>query len=376
MSDPRMANRLRLRDPLYAASLRLLRTPKRAAMAAGVAQMGLWAAVGLYFQHTCPPGSFVGITDSAELAWAPFVFAIVAPVLWGYYLWMPSATTSALQSLLDNGVVACVDLRDVVPGATHEKPSKRRRFRSVGRWIPAAAVALMSCVVVSVWLSDFVAYDVNSGRVSFWFKADWSTCIIGGIVWIDSYVGLQIVARAVALAIKLRTVFGRAGVRRVIAAHPDGSGGLGALGSVAVRISYLAVLVGVWAVWFTLLPLVYGARMNWGLGTVGLYCLYLVAVPGTLLALLMPAHRSMSRYRAARLAALAGEMEYLVSRTIDSRVPLGRRLLDVRAAYASVEATPTWPLKWSSHRGFRLAALVPALTGIVTAAIDIALKLT
>jgi hypothetical protein len=164
---------------------------------------------------------------------------------------------------------------------------------------------------------------------------------------------------------------------RIQSQHPDGAGGLGALGEVcflnALIVIVPSIFLGAWRILITNVPtfrLAYGYLTDWF--AVLLLVTFLLAIVG-FVAPLYGVHQSMSREKTRRqreLDQIGNEMDRLTQR-IRAAAEAGdpasvTGLTEQRAVLATVyeneRDVPTWPVNTSLMRKYVVSQIVPLLS--------------
>ncbi|HEX9132299.1 MAG TPA: hypothetical protein VF844_08395 [Ktedonobacteraceae bacterium] len=157
---------------------------------------------------------------------------------------------------------------------------------------------------------------------------------------------------------------------RIKPLHPDGSGGLGALGSI------LWVSVAI-MLWDTLLlgAAVLSNNLHWfsQLEMILLVAIYIALTPALLIGWLVFPHRVMVSSRDEALQPLAGEFQQALIQSLssaehDTRTVVAgtRRLAALKQRYDLVRSTfPTWPLEINALRSLLVTVILPVITPLI-----------
>lgn len=292
------------------------------------------------------------------VSWLVFV-----PVVWGFYAWQPGATVrlqARLRELVGTSASTGIDASYRNPTWTaiavllaawefYRFMSPQHEFTNAGPWVFNSTVGV---------------------RAAFVFMAS-----------VTYYMVAQLVIRQFITTISIDRLFRRESVP-VQFLHPDGCGGLRALGEHALGIAPLILVAGL------NISLVYVRMMTGGpLGSdtavyslVALTMLYVVGAIACFLAPLWRAHQEMVKARDRWLNDIARGFELqqaIVAEQMRDGNPDAAavdKLETVRKAWDIGRALPTWPLNMAGAGKFT-AALFSPLLPIAIAALQQALRL-
>jgi len=323
---------------------------------------------------------FVKLTDWLELPGALFLYLVLAPVIWTFYLWQPRLIVEVFAGLAKSGAIG----RALRAGTAADQV-----LRQTGRLFAEPAIAYgpvvvtkgallaAGCVAISiatlaVWpptaappLDQLVPEsDLYWWRiVPAYFWAVWLP-----LVFVNVYMLAWIVIRQTVMIANIQRLLRHFAVEP-IPFHPDGCSGFAPIGSYAVNIVRVALIVGAWA----LVLLVSGPITGHGL-YVAPYTLFLVGVqvvltPYLLLGPVLYAHRVMNGARERALRLVGAEIRASLLAPSESSESLqANRYQELEARYRLVEeGYHRWPFgrtafsRVSITAGLTLAANLAAI---------------
>lgn len=324
---------------------------------------------------------FVKITDWREFPGALFLYLVLAPVIWTFYLWQPRlivevfaglAKSGAIGSALRDGVAADVVLRQT--GGSFVQPALPRwRMRlSKGALLSMLCVGL-SVAALAVWPPTApppLDRLVPESEVYWWrvippyFWAVWLP-----LVFVNVYMLVWIVVRQTVMIANIQRLLRHFSVEP-IPFHPDGCNGFAPIGNYAINIVRVALIVGAWV----LVLLLSGPISGHGL-YVAPYTMFLVVVqvlltPYLLLGPVWHARRVMSGAREAALQRVGDDIRRSLLSQGGSRLQKGdaHDYQELEARYRLVEeGYHRWPFgrtavsRVSITAGLTLAANLAAI---------------
>ena len=308
--------------------------------------------------------SFVKLWDWRELAGAVFLYLVLAPVLWTFYLWQPRLIVDVFDGLSRSGVIGPPRESRVSPetflrgvGATLPRTILRRGPSSFTRGgVVAVLAALAAVATLVVWPPTAVPpidrlvpeSDLFWWRVvPFYFWAVWLP-----LVFVNVYMLAWIVVRQAIMIANIQRLL-RLFAVDPIPFHPDRCSGFAAIGAYAVNIVRVALIVGLWA----LVLLFTGPATGHGL-YVAPHTLFLVLVqvlltPYLLLGPVWYAHRVMGAARDRAMERVAGR----IRASLEGSPEALRSPLELASEYALTErGYHTWPFRPGVLGGISLTA--------------------
>ena len=162
--------------------------------------------------------------------------------------------------------------------------------------------------------------------------------------------------------------------------HPDGSGGLGALG----RILWVSIIIMLWDALVLGVALL-SNNLHWfsPLEMILLGAIYIALTPSLLIGWLVFPHRVMVRARDEALQPLVDEFQQALTQSllsvehdIRSAIAGTRQLAALKQRYDLVRDTfPTWPLEISALGRVGVTVVLPLMLPLITSLISFALHI-
>jgi hypothetical protein len=333
-----------------------------AAAVCAAIHISLWIGVSLAVKARYPGFEASYFNDKDELSFGLFLWGVFVPILWGYYIASDHQWREMVRTLVDEKVVD-QDFSGIL--------------------VKPAYPLLALTIAIGVGLFyRFVSIpsEIGHGRLSFWFVNEWLMFLISFLVAFNANIFISFVLRTINLSYRLRIYFDKFGVQKVHIFSADECGGFGVVGSLAMRFSSLAVLVGVWATWYCLLPVFAGGDPNFEITVILIYIAYAILVPLLLYLIARPVHNAMLQYKHRYKSDVACRLEELFA-SID-RLDLVRaacegdtaRYLDdynrLKMVYERIDTIPEWPISLKNFRKFSGFASLPGIIGFVTFVLD------
>jgi hypothetical protein len=308
-------------------------------------------------QLTATP--FVKLTDWRELPGALFLYLVLAPVLWTFYLWQPRLIVEVFDGLARSGAIGPPRRTDITPDALLRRigGSLVATSRPIGgrRVVKGTLLAMLSLLAaiatLLVWpptaLPPFdrllPASDLFWWRVIpvyFWFV--WLP-----LVFVNVYMLVWIVIRQTIMIANIQRLLRLFDVQP-IPFHPDGCSGFAPIGSYAVTIVRVALVIGGWALILLLSGPISGHGLYLASATLFLVVVQVLLTPYLLLGPVWYAHRVMrdARQRALQRVGDAIRCQLLAEASGPgaSPVPQTEPLHQLEARYRLVEeGYETWP---------------------------------
>ena len=226
----------------------------------------------------------VYITSPKEWPLALFIGGVLVPfIFWLYFTLLPESLKD-LSTLAKEGRISPTLIQQI-------ELIVSRRF-----WLHLSIAILV--LVITLYHAVFIPAETASAPlISYWYATWWAKVTVSVLVLTVFYVGAQVILKTLAMGWVMRSFFRKENLEKVEIFHPDGCGGLGRIGKIAVRVSYLALLIGIWTVWLTVLPWIRGGHPNFSVAVLLLYGVYISLAPVILFSILWPIHKAMRRYK-------------------------------------------------------------------------------
>jgi hypothetical protein len=281
---------------------------------------------------------------------------VLYPLLFLIYLLVPVSIAGLFNTLRINGVIG--ELRRHQPGiASYEQfVQKLLTWMDKGWWAAATMVILVFYACYRLLLLE----PRISSPVPYWFS----------VMVVAIYLPLMYAAGMSVVRLLLSLIFTNwlfyLFVIKVKPLHPDGSGGLGALG----RILWISVAIMLWdALLLGVALLANNLRWFTQLEMMLLSVIYIVLTPALLIGWLIFPHRVMVSARDEALQPLADEYQHVLMQSLspaehDIRtvVTETRRLTALKQRYDLVRTTfPTWPLEVNGLGRLLVTVVLPVL---------------
>ena len=382
-------------DPVAEISRRLFGgIPLLTAVVVGIVMVTGWWLMGKYSENIDPVPTPVEIcarfhveakdcpdditivyhTDYAEYSFAVFLWGIFVPVIWWYYLSVHKIWDKLLQSLIQENLVDSSELNNTI------KPFLEGSF-----WL---ASLLSSIFVMALYVINSIPSEIKLGRASFWTLTPQGTLMVTLYVGINTFVLVSFALRTLILIVVTARFFNTKGVKDIHVFHVDRCGGFGAVGTLATQLSSLAVVVGFWAVWYSVLPAISGEkidldRMNFDFTVKLLYSAYLILVPVLLIVLTRPVGMAMKRYKQQLLMQVSklmqDELDMLVNEAKLGNVEVLSDLMKVKEnrqkslqqLYEKLSLIPESPIRLVNMKRFTGFAVLPALVSFSLQALSL-----
>jgi hypothetical protein len=307
--------------------------------------------------------------------WSPDVIGlftgfVVYPLILGFYVWTNRGIGALFLSLDDNQCFS-----DAVRYRAFLDRAQDDFNRS--RW----SVVSLAIAVLVVLLANFVLWGPTS-EFQVWFGQNNTLHRIFALMLIGivGYASGQIIVRQTLAITYLLRLLKEMGDQLVVHPyHVDGAGGLGGIGQYAVRFTFLILIVMLYFVGGALLPsLQTGAKLVPSLRNPALiiaWGFYIAIVPSTFIALLLPAHSSMTAARNWRLKIVIDQLEERLTAAnvgaFTHQVGLTDALKDVEHLKSMrtliLDDYPTWPVSTEIRRQITASTLIPPAANLIVA---------
>ncbi|MFL5759161.1 MAG: hypothetical protein ACJ789_05445 [Thermomicrobiales bacterium] len=300
---------------------------------------------------------FVRITDGRELLGSLFLYLVLAPVLWTFYLWQPRLIVDVFAELAQGRVIgaprhASATPDDYLRGVGASLP---RRVGNIGLLRLSRGI-LLTTLAAAASLATLLVWPPTAPTPFnqllpesdvFWWRV---VPIYFWLVWlpmvfVNVYMLVWICLRQTLMIANIRRLF-RLFTVEPIPFHPDRCSGFAPIGSYATNIVRVALIVGGWA----LILLLSGPATGHGL-YVAPYTLFLVVVqvlltPYLLLGPVWDAHRIMRNARDRALQRIADHIRVSLLASEAARSPIDETeafpALEVKYRLAE-DGYHTWP---------------------------------
>jgi hypothetical protein len=350
---------------------------------------GTLAVVALYALLVVVPGflisaggdrlggaPFVKLTDWRELPGALFLYLVLAPVLWTFYLWQPRLIVDVFAGLAEGGVVGAPRNAGTTPdeflrgvGATlPHAPRAIGPFRPTrGAWL-AALAAVVSVATLVVWpptaLPPFDRLFSETDRywwdaVPAYFWAIWLP-----LIFVNVYMLVWIVMRQTMMIANIQRLLRLFAVEPV-PFHPDRCSGFAPIGSYATDIVRVALIVGGWALVLLLSGPITDHNPYVAPHTLFLVLVQVLLTPYLLLGPVWYAHRAMRGAHDRALQRVADRIRGQFLRGIDAPPAQPAAYRELEAEYRlAEEGYHTWPFRRGALGGVSLTAGITLIVNV------------
>lgn len=357
-------NNFKTKDPVFILVSKWSKAkPIRVAVAVSIVELAIWIGTSEIVSNYYPDKGYSFVTDLDEFGFGFFLWGVFVPVLWWFYLSLPNVWKKTLKSLYSENLVDA-DISEIIP---------KRSF--------AILSFLLSLLVGSIYRMSIIPAEIESGRISFWFATEWTMAIEICLLMINSYIFINFVLDVLLISIRMSRFFNKYGIQEIKIYHIDGCGGFGKIGSLAMRIASLIVVVGLWAFWFSFLPKLAGGEVNLDVGVLLIYIVYIVLVPIILFLITWPAQKAMKNYKQEKQEELSTALEKIYQSIADITLTkpssnkdineLKNQYQNLLFLYETAETIPERPISLKNFKRFTGFASFPGILGFVTFVLDI-----
>jgi hypothetical protein len=294
-------------------------------------------------------------------AWA--IFFIGQPMIFAYYVWLPSAGDGLIKDLVDRRRLPVDEkLVEILQDGQNwlNSPWLSRIALTIGILVQGFVVLLEKGVIGS-----YTATWVNVNPPVFWSRTAIAVAVYSALaVLIFSW------------AILINTIGRIMRTDRVIVEpfHHDGAGGLGAIGRFVANHTYFAFSMGVVLVALSLQSAMAWSPNNsgWFIGTFFAAAIYLIVAPVFFLLPLFATHKAMVRYRDGLLRGISKDMHVVYAEIRAMRgertKQMERRLVRLRQLDELRQFTlrcPTWPFTIGNFRKYYAGVSSPVIAFLI-----------
>ena len=322
---------------------------------------------------------FIKFTDWRELPGALFLYLVLAPVIWTFYLWQPRLILEVFDGLARSGAIGPARRHDISADAVLRRIGGIfiEPVAQVGplRLTKGALVSIMSVIAaiatLLVWPPTALPLfeSLLPETEVFWWRVIpvyfWAVWL--PLVFVNVYMLVWIVVRQTLMITNIQRLLTLFEVEPM-PFHPDGSSGFAPIGSYAINIVRVALIIGGWALVLLLSGPVTGHDLYVAPHTLFLVLVQVLLTPYLLLGPVWYAHRVMGAAReralqrvgnAIRVALLAEQAAppQVVARPDDYQ--------GLEAKYRLVEeGYHTWPFGRTAFSGVSITAILTLIGNI------------
>ena len=297
-------------------------------------------AVVSYLIHA--HANIIRVFDPEHLFFGLVNTFIFAPIIWSLYLWQPKIIVGTINSLEQNQVILGTEKGNYETFKATMKKTIDNLWSSVLAFVMAFIFILIDSLIVAP------GETLQLGRAFFWYYDKYYFILVYiPVLFLSYYAIAMTILQAITTVVAFYISFQRLEVR-VHPLAPDEAGGMGALGSLAVRYAMIAVLSGMFASGVTIARIMIGSdwlRAN----NLFFYALYVFLVPTILVGLLWSAHQAMVRARNTMLLNISNEFERVLSceegQELMRLKMSGEYLAELKTRHDLILQTyPVWPI--------------------------------
>ena len=325
----------------------------------------------MYPLVTCPDNiTIVHYYDPAELYFALFLWGVFIPIVWWYYLSTPRMWNNAIESLRTEKVVDTNKLRKKID------PILKNSF-----WLPSLGITIF---ILFLYIFGSIPSEIERGRLSFWLLSRQGELLLLFFLFLHSFTLISFALKGLILILKIRNFFNHNEIKTIHVFHVDQCGGFGAIGILATQISSLAVMIGVYAIWYSALPVMSGGEFNFGISALVLYAAYAFFVPVFLVTLTSPVAQAMKRHKQKLLMKVSHRLQAELDNIVSNSSPRKNRpskknkkdaaqdeYTKLQNLYAQLSQVPESPIRLLNLKRFTGFAIFPALFGFVTLLLNV-----
>jgi hypothetical protein len=322
---------------------------------------------------------FVKFTDWRELPGALFLYLVLAPVIWTFYLWQPRLIIEVFDGLARSGAIGPARRDDITADAA---------LRRIGASFVETAVrvgpvrltrgGLISLISLAASVATLVVWPPTAlppiDRIVpesdlFWWRVIpayfWVVWL--PLVFVNVYMLVWIVVRQTVMIANIQRLL-RDFEIEPIPFHPDGSSGFAPIGSYAINIVRVALIIGGWALVLLLSGPATGHDIYVAPHTLFLVIVQVLLTPYLLFGPVWYAHRVMAAARERALQRVGDAIRTSLLATEPASLEAGHRLdpyHELEAKYRLVEeGYHTWPFGRTALSGVSLTAGVTLMANI------------
>ena len=330
--------------------------------------------VGAYAsQQFTGPGRRISSADNIAfiIAW----IVVFLPLIWEIYLWQGRVVTTLFNHLQKEEIFG-------KPNSNQYQNVNLAASKIVARLAQPWVYLLVFALVFAFWIYEIGfgwPQQFRANGPQYWMEVKWYFPLHMLSWTIGLYAVFTLAIRQIII------VFGVSSVLKnfdliVKPFDPDEAGGLASLGDY-IKTSILFVIgIGTLAALFAVEVAVAGARILERFDVLGLFVIYLILAPLSLIVPTVQARNAMLRARQKALEPIASQIQETMAKArnlITSRVSteditgLNQRLTELQRHYELVlHGFPITPMTIRSLRNFSFTAFLPILSGIVSIALQ------
>ncbi len=325
-------------------------------------------------QQFAGPGRRISSPDNIAfiVAWI-FIFI---PLIWEIYLWQGRVLPTLFDNLHKEEIFG-------KPNTAQHQGVISATSKVITRLTQPWVYLLVVLLLAAFWTYEIGfgwPQQITANGPQYWMEVRWYFPLHILSWTIGLYAVFTLAIRQIVI------VFGVSAVLRnfdlnVKPFDPDEAGGLGSVGNY-IKTSILFVIgIGTLAALFAVEVAAAGARILERFDVLGLFIIYLILAPLSLVTPTVQARNAMLRARQAALEPIANQIQETLEKarnTISSKVSteditnLNQRLTELQRYYELVlRGFPVTPMTIRSLRNFSFTAFLPLVSGIISIALQL-----
>jgi hypothetical protein len=301
--------------------------------------------------------------------------AVSVPLWIGAYFFFPFAITAVFNRLWHIGVIG-----DYRGDASHEI-TYQELVRKLARQIHAPWLLIVGAAIfIGFWINRWSTYSTTEGLSMAFLRENfrWLYLVVFSLTTLYAlmaFIAFLCVVRLLFVAIAINRLFGSFTIH-VFPLYPDGSGGLGILHQLLwmSNIMLLAGLCFTVSLTSQATDSIFFSVLLFG---------YLILFPATLTIWLVLPHKAMIQTRNAHLQVIVDEYnktlqesENTLTQPASTLSANTDRLVTLLKHYDQVKSSfPTWPVEISFTRRLGVTLVLPLLTSLIPAIINLITKI-
>ena len=319
--------------------------------------------------------------------WTPHVESLLTgfiefPLFFAFYLWTAHGIPDQFLRLERSGTFG--------PPAHYPGFLERVRGRFDSRILTALSIV---SAIGAVLLMHSIIWG-EGATVGPWFGDRPAARVLSlALIGIVAYAIAQTLFREILAIVSLRQLWKEMGDDLIVHPyHPDGAGGLGAIGRHALFLISFTLVLSLFAIMATIFPAFLSAEAVgevdvatglsvrlWNPLIALIWAVYIILVPILFFLLLWPPHVAMSKAREHRLERLSLELDQQLGRAEASFISKEQKLTEVLNEVGSLkemrellfEDLPTWPIDRQTRGLFGLTSALPAFFSAIAFVVDL-----
>lgn len=301
-------------------------------------------------------------------------FILFYPVVFTLYVWLPREIESIFNSIQTN---------EIIP-ATKSNKLLLIRFASYQEKILGNKTWFYLGGIGAILINIIVVFPLTS-KYNVWWNQHTLTFISHHMfhILILFFVILSL-TRIVQFIVLLNFLFGKVQID-IKALHPDGCGGLRALGSFSVKLGYVIGAIGASMIFVTYFQtyLIGGQLLDyiWAPSILLFFLVYSICAPLAFFAPLGTAHRAMREAKERELLLVSSQFEIdyqNMMKLLPSKANSLKKELDkieqLKKLYKIVGDFPVWPFNYQNVLRFVVSVIGPFLLAILPSILSLIVK--